>query len=393
MRLGIIIISLVLYSSQLLAQTQNEKNEPVNQNVNNSQNPESNNFKNKQEQKVSASESAVDDVAKPGAMQTKIPVPQPESPKSWQSYYSSIQQSAVKNYDKQPTAAQQKQMDDILSEMESYHGQSYEFNVMQYINSQQNRNFGSHLLTAYKMDPSRADALPYVAGYAEMTQNTSLKTEVLQKMAAGGIFGNVVLQYHRDLLNSLPANAVLLTNGKDDTYPLWILQQKENLKPGVQIIYLDLMHDEMYRKTIAGKLGISEIKGNETDEYITAILNNYKGSLYLPATLRKDVLKKLSDHSLTLTGIVFSKTSSEAVANATLKKFWEEQADTGKMENLWGTTGENQYKRNYLPALVKLYGIYKIDGNDKEAAKVKSTALTIASKTGTLASVEKYFKP
>jgi hypothetical protein len=109
--------------------------------------------------------------------------------------------------------------------------------------------------------------------------------------------------------------------------------------------------------------------------------------------LRKDVLKKLSDHSLTLTGIVFSKTSSEAVANATLKKFWEEQADTGKMENLWGTTGENQYKRNYLPALVKLYGIYKIDGNDKEAAKVKSTALTIASKTGTLASVEKYFKP
>jgi hypothetical protein len=46
--------------------------------------------------------------------------------------------------------------------------------------------------------------------------------------------------FARDLLEPLPQDAILLTNGDNDTLPLWYLQQVEGIRPDVAVINLSL---------------------------------------------------------------------------------------------------------------------------------------------------------
>ncbi|MGE5176792.1 MAG: protein O-mannosyl-transferase family [Hyphomicrobiales bacterium] len=52
--------------------------------------------------------------------------------------------------------------------------------------------------------------------------------------------------FARDLLDPLPRRAILLTNGDNDTIPLWYLQQVEGVRPDVEIINLPLANTESY---------------------------------------------------------------------------------------------------------------------------------------------------
>ena len=52
--------------------------------------------------------------------------------------------------------------------------------------------------------------------------------------------------FARDLLAPLPKDAILLTNGDNDTLPLWYLQQAENLRRDVRVINLPLANTGAY---------------------------------------------------------------------------------------------------------------------------------------------------
>lgn len=68
----------------------------------------------------------------------------------------------------------------------------------------------------------------------------------LRKILESGYIHEDIYDYNYNVLMSLEPNAVLITNGDNDTYPVWVLQQIMNVRPDVSLANMSLMNTEWY---------------------------------------------------------------------------------------------------------------------------------------------------
>ncbi|TNE80713.1 MAG: DUF2723 domain-containing protein [Bacteroidetes bacterium] len=68
----------------------------------------------------------------------------------------------------------------------------------------------------------------------------------------------MVVEFARDYLMSCDSNAILFTNGDNDTYPLWFVQNVENYRTDVRIINLNLLNFDWYVESLTRKVMDSE---------------------------------------------------------------------------------------------------------------------------------------
>lgn len=82
-------------------------------------------------------------------------------------------------------------------------------------------------------------------GYLARTLPDSARWAFEQGKRRGG-FLEPQLELGRNLLNSCTQNAVLFSSGDNFSYPLFYLQTRENLRPDVQVIDINLLNTDWY---------------------------------------------------------------------------------------------------------------------------------------------------
>jgi hypothetical protein len=86
---------------------------------------------------------------------------------------------------------------------------------------------------------------PLVTFYMDMGDEERLNL-ALRRLLESGIITDEVMDYNYNMLVSLDDNAILITNGDNDTYPGWILTRVLGERPDVAIVNRSLLNTDWY---------------------------------------------------------------------------------------------------------------------------------------------------
>lgn len=134
-----------------------------------------------------------------------------------------------------------------------------------------------YCLNAYKMNPDRWDVYGNLMNfYIEEGYDTKTK-EIAERWLASGNITYSLYALNYNMLSSCSENAILFTQGDNDTYPTWILQNAKNFRSDVTVINIWLAHNNReYRNTIFAKANIPAMNDNpeSKDIIVNHVLKN-----------------------------------------------------------------------------------------------------------------------
>jgi hypothetical protein len=336
---------------------------------------------------------------------------QPNSPEAWLYYYTANRMARFVGYDKWERTKTNyfTDLDTIVSKMKKAIPNTYEY---YYIQGYNNGNWDDEDVKmaekAYELDPSRPEVYDDLIGFYEVFGNKAKFRELCGKMYESNDISSGIYNWNYNVLMSLEKNAIILTNGDNDTYPPWVLQQVKNIKPDVIILNISLLSLDSYRdkkfaelKFKPFKLDTAKIKASENyglsigEQIIKHIVENAVNSpVYFSMTLNPDYYKNFKD-DIYMIGLAFKYSKEKFDNMALLRKNYENNFLLDYLKDSFSNDISqavvNQINMNYIPAFLKLYEHYNLAGENEKAGNIEFLIRKIASDSGREKEVDSWF--
>lgn len=193
-------------------------------------------------------------------------------------------------------------------------------------------------------------------------------------------------------LISLDSNAILLTYGDNDTYPYWVLQNAQKLRPDVLVLSIPMAtHLDEYRVNVFKEQNIKPlILENDSDRTDQALFkhlikNVTDRPIYVSAFASEEVYKAYAD-KMYLVGLSLKYSPKPFDNMAVLRNNIENKYMLDFLKrsfyNNYAQSVVNMMSAGYLASFQKLYGYYKQAGKNDQAQKIKKLAVTVAENAG-----------
>jgi len=305
--------------------------------------------------------------------------------------YERTRKGYVSKYNKSISTSEQATLDGIVNQAKTVAPDSYEYHYLEYVNSSDKKANFHHLKRAYEIYPDNVELLDDFIAYYEIIDNQVEKKNFLKKLDQSNTISQSVMDYNKDVLSGLEQNAILITNGFDDTYPIWILQDIKGVRKDVQVINLDLIQEQSYQKQTLKELKLYPLSKTDPVNIVKELVKNNPGkAINVGLTVNPGALSDLSS-KLYLVGLTL-KYSDDPIDNVQMiKNNWDFKYNKKLGQSTSSSSGK-KINANYILPLAVLYNDYKSKNELTKAEEIKTLMLKLAKDAGKEKLVEAYFK-
>ncbi len=162
----------------------------------------------------------------------------------------------------------------------------------------------SLLEKAVELDPTYIDPwFGLAVDYMSSDQHKKFE-DALSHLLMQGAIAEEVMDYNYNILSLLEKDAILITNGDNDTYPCWILTRIVKFRPDVKIVNRALLNKEWYPPYIQSN-GMPDFISNDE-------LNNFREEILAKINNGEVEMPQYGPFADTLISLIIDKAVSES---------------------------------------------------------------------------------
>jgi hypothetical protein len=321
----------------------------------------------------------------------------PKNADAWFNYYKANRYANWPEGYSEFSTDKQTRLNQIVANMGKAVPNSYEYNYLKFFNSDEKRDFLSYGEKAYNLQPDKPDIYYEFIVYYLLNDEEKKAHKFLEKLYESKDVAPGLVDYNYNVLMSTDKNAILFTNGDNDTYPCWMLQVAKRIRTDVTVMNIHMIRKRTYLKKLLDEKNL-EIDVKEfpdpkspdfTAELTKLIHRKYpKIPIYFALTVYASFTESISD-DLYLVGLAYKYSPTRIDNVAMLKNNWENNLRLDYLNYDWYSenyvateTIQKMLNQNYIAPAVMLYEHYKISRETAKAEKVKQLALEIAKPAG-----------
>lgn len=284
----------------------------------------------------------------------------------------------------------------IIDDMEKVVPESFEFNLCKWMIGGNDMQYLSYLKKAAQIGPDRIEIVSDMINWGETERNIEMRNKYAKRWYESSLSSPGLLNYNYNVIAGLKPNAILLTVGDNDTYPIWQLQSI-GIRTDVLVLNLSLLNIDSYRAKIFKEMGIKQWDTalhsgsniHDHNPYIRELIKHIAGNskhypLYIGLTAGETYTTPFEDN-LYLVGLAYEYSEKPIDNLALLKRNFEKIYQLDYLENSFYKDISSYYthhlNENYIVPMLKLFEHYKAASDTQKVDWIKQKITLLASKS------------
>jgi hypothetical protein len=312
----------------------------------------------------------------------------PQNEDAWYNYYFASRYASTELDEKK----RKQHLDEIIDEIKKVIPGSYLYPYLRYYNGDYKIDY---LKNAYQIKPDCADLYWDFILYYEINGTDLQKKEFCKKLYLSKDIISSLYDYNFNVLNSTEKNSILFSNGDNDTYPIWILQEVKDIRNDVTLLNVHtvfMLRDYLKRKLDERGIEINVENLSKEDialffkQLISSIKKKYPEiSIHIAPTVYDEYKKYIND-KLYVTGPVYTYNENQLDNLALIKRNLEQNLRLDYLEYDWYNEQHvsqpliERCNLNYIPSFIELAKMYKSKGDKNLSNYWKDKAIRLAKK-------------